>query len=258
MRPVSILYLLVMLFFNVGCGNSGSKVRKMKDGFILEGNFIDDSIPNGVIKFYNFNGKLHSIKKYERGVLNGESLIYFDNGSIYNMVTFENGKEIGYRQVYDTLSNLIYKSNFYYGREIGHVFSYDSANNVLEYSFNNFEDEILYYCSYDTEKKRYVYPSNDHLIVANTSEATASGQHGINVFVYLFKPPKLRLNYSIVYLDKADSIVDAFPISSKSFFYINFFEKKSDSLKLAVMLNRYDTLSMNEEIIIKYLKMSYP
>lgn len=258
MRPfISIIFILFII--HSSCTYNNKKQKKIKKGeYTLVGNFINDSIPEGIIKFFDTKGNLHSIKKYNCGLLDGESIIYYSNGKLLSRVNYEEGKEMGFKSIYDSSGHLIYKSNFFYGQEIGSVYSYDTLKNVTEYSFNNFEDDLLYYCSYDSIGKTYTYPGDKFLIKANTSEVSVNGKDGVNVFLYIFNPPKLSLNYSIAYFNKNDSVMESFPILQSVFFYQDFYEKSTDNFKLGILLKKFDSLSKKEEIIIKYLKTSYP
>lgn len=254
MKKIINLFFILSVFYS-GCINNGKRIKKGE--YILTGNFINDSIPNGTIKFYDTLGKLQSIKNYKYGFLNGISFFYYPNGNIHNIINFEGGKELGYKLIYDTSGHLIYKTYFYYGKEIGPVYSFDN-NNITEYSFNNFEDDILYFCSYDSNTNRYSYPSDKYLIKANTSVVSFNEKEGVNIFLYVFNPPKLKLSYSICYFNNLDNVIKSFPIPQTSFFYQGFFEKTADSLRLGILLNKYDSISNKEVVIIKYLKNSYP
>ena len=186
------------------------------------------------------------------------SYTYYSNGKIQSSLRFEGNKEIGFKSIFDSLGHLIYKSNFFYGKEIGDVYAYDTFNTVTEYSFNNFEDDILYYSRYDPNSKKHSYPGDGYLIKATTTMVSVNGNDGTNVFLYLFRPPKLRLNYSIAYFNQRDSPLYIFPIVHSSFFYQGFFERKTENLKLGILVNKYDSFSKKEEVIIQYLKTSYP
>ena len=96
------------------------------------------------------------------------------------------------------------------------------------------------------------------MINANTSEIILNEVDKLSVFLYLYNPPKLRLNYKICYFNKNDSAVKQFDVKVSDFFYQGTFEKGNDSLRLGIMLNKYDSVTKKEEIIIKYLKSIYP
>ena len=97
-----------------------------------------------------------------------------------------------------------------------------------------------------------------YLIKVATTEVTFNGKDGVNVFLYILAPPKIKLSYQICDFNNNDSVIHSFSVPQSSFFYQGFFEKRGDSLKLGVLLNKYDSLSKKEEVIIKYLKTSYP
>ena len=50
--------IFIILLINVGCNNSNEK-KITRGEFVLFGNFIHDSIPDGTIKFYDKSGILN-------------------------------------------------------------------------------------------------------------------------------------------------------------------------------------------------------
>lgn len=200
-----IKYFIIIMALSASCTNKNSEKTIRKGEFTLIGNFSSDLVPEGTIKFYDSLGNLRSVKNYKNGLLDGESYTYYSNGKSQSSLRFEGNKEMGFKSIFDSLGHLIYKSNFFYGKEIGEVYAFDTFNNVTEYSFNNFEDDILYYSKYDPDTKKYSYPGDSYLIKANTSMVSLNGHDGASVFLYLFRPPKLRLSYSIAYFNQKDS-----------------------------------------------------
>ena len=155
------------------------------------------------------------------------------------------------------MGNLNYKANYFYGKQIGPIFTY-SGSKIIEYSFNNFEDNILYYYSYDTINEKEFYANEKFLIKASTSEIIQDGKDGIKVFLYIFNPPQLRLNYKICYFDLGNRIIDSFVVPTNDFYYEHFFEKPKTNCNLGILLNKFDSSLKKESVILEYLKSSYP
>ena len=249
--------LLILLFIIAGC--KSNKEKKIHKGeFDLVGTFINDTILNGNIKFYDKFKRMVAIREYSNGMLNGKSISYYTNGNIHNSCFYVADKQTGYDYIYDSLGHLVYKSNFYFGKQIGHIYSYSQSNIIIEYSFNNFEGNILYYYSYDTVAKREYYPNDKFLIKVGTTEATEDENEGVNVFLYLFSPPHLRLNYKVCYFNFENKVVDSFIVPKNNFYFEHFYKNPTCNLKLGIMLNKYDSLSQKEIVIVEQLKTSYP
>ena len=251
-----IVLALTICHFLLGCfGNKEKTIHK--GDFDLVGHFMNDTILNGAVKFYDKSQKLVAIRTYSNDILNGYSTTYHSNGNTHDSVIFINNSEIGFNYIFDSLGHLIYKANYFYGKQMGPVFTY-SANKIVEYSFNNFEGDILYFYSYDTATKKEYYPSDKFLIKAGTTEVSVNGKDGITIFLYIFTPPHLRLKYKICQLDFENKIVDSLIIPQSKFYYETFYNKPGNNSKLAIVVNKYDSLTQKENVIMEYLKTSYP
>lgn len=259
MKPIFNLFIFILnlCLFISAC--SEKKERTIHKGdYDLTGNFIKDTILDGAIKFYDTAKKLVAIRWYSNGILNGNSMSYYRNGNIHDSSFFINNNKNGFNYIFDSLGHLVYKANYYYGKQIGPVFTYNMSNEILEYSFNNFEDDILYYYSYDTLNKKANYPDDKYLIKVNTTETIEDGHEGVKVFLYIFNPPHLKLTYKICQFDLENTLVDSTIITKNKFYYEKFYKKTNDTLRLTLMLNKYDSLAHKEIVIAEHLKTSYP
>jgi|694.fasta_scaffold56833_4 hypothetical protein len=252
-----ILFGLIIFFWFQSCKANKEKRIHIGD-FDLVGNFVSDTVPNGTIKFYDTLNKLVAIRNYTRGVLNGNSMGYYNNGNVHDSSFFIYDFKNGYDYLFDSLGYLKYKANYFFGKQIGPVYTYDRLKNVIEYSFNNFEDDILYYYQYDTVIKKANYPDDKFLIKASTSEYIRDGQEGVKIFLYLFQPPHLKLSYKICHFNKANNVVDSFIVPMNNFYFEKFYKLPPDSLKIGILINKYDSLSKKEIVIMEQLKTTYP
>ncbi|MFN0082451.1 MAG: toxin-antitoxin system YwqK family antitoxin [Ferruginibacter sp.] len=253
----NILIGVILIFLTESC-DYNNEIRISKGDFDLVGNFINDTIPNGLIKFYDKYNKLAAIRNYKNGLPDGISINYFQNGFVNDSCNYLNGYQNGFNCIYDSLGNLTKRTYYIYGKQIGPVYTYNSSNLITEYSFNNFENDILYYYSYDSNTKKEYFPNDKFLLKATTEEITSNGEDGINVFLYLIQPPHLKLNYKICHFNKMDKVVDSFNLPTNNFYFEKFYKIPPDSLKIGILINKYDSTTKKEVVIIEQLKTSYP
>lgn len=258
MRPLS-LFITLIIFHSCSENNSTRIKEQKKDSKILSGSFINDTTPHGTIKTFDSNGRSIAIENFYYGKLEGEAIYYYEKtGTIKIKTTFRGGIQSGFKYTFDSLGKLLSKANYYFGKEIGPDILYDSIGNVSEYSFQNFENAILYYCYFEKSKNKYTYPSDTYLIHTTTELITINNKGKLYIFLYLLNPPKLSLQYRICTTDKNDSLITVKEILSDNFFYEYYLTLSNDQQKVAIVLDKYDSLTQKKSIIVKYLKTSYP
>src|SRR5690348_13972875 len=104
MKFFSLLFLLSIL----SC-NDDSKIAKHHVGkFLVEGHFLNDTIMDGRMKYYDESGKLISRINYQKGIKQGISVNYYLNGNVYDSVNFDQGFKNGFHYIYDSTGKLEY------------------------------------------------------------------------------------------------------------------------------------------------------
>lgn len=258
MRTAAVIIVSLIL-----CSCSDNNIirfkEQKKDSTVLSGTFIYDSIPHGIVKTYNFNNRIISIENYRYGVLEGEAKYFYEqNGIIKVKTNFESGMQSGFKYTYNSTGKLLSKTNYFFGKGIGPYMSFDTSGNIFEYTFLNFENDMLYFCSFDKKNNAYTYPSEAYLIKATTEPRLVDGKNMLYIFLYLLNPPKLKLEYRICSTDENDSLITLKQVFSNNFYYEYYFTLKNADQKVAIVLDKYDSLTQKKSVIIKYLKTSYP
>ena len=94
MKIISVFFLAIVL---LSCGKEPKKKlqRKFFNGKIIESNFINDCLPDGVSKYYDLDGRLESIITFSKGLKNGSAINYYDNGTIHDSSFYQMGTKNG-------------------------------------------------------------------------------------------------------------------------------------------------------------------
>lgn len=247
------IYLYILIhFFLFGCKE---KVEVIFDGqYKIIGDIRHDSIWEGEMKFYDLDNRLVAKKNYRNNVLMGPSLRYNIEGIVIDSVNFIEGKKTGLEYVYNDAGEIIQIQNFFSGKEIGSTYTFDKGK-IIEYSFNNFENKVLYYSSFDSKTREYYFPDDIYLANASIHSVTIDGKYGVNIFLYLILPPKLRLNHCIYKYDSLNNVIDSSIVPHKGFYFEKFFPVENNEQKFAIHIHKYDSLLKKETIIVKNLAL---
>jgi antitoxin component YwqK of YwqJK toxin-antitoxin module len=219
-----------------------------KNGYLIKGRMNKDSVFDGEIQYF-LNNKLVSIRNFSRGISNGESINYFSNGEIEQSSYDFHGVTNGVSQLFDTLGNLIQTKNYFYGRLMGPQVYYDSLSAPKRYEFLNFENDVILELEYRNNKiightKDLVFTRFDTLIEDNITK--------LNLFCYLFDPPKLKLNYSLCIINSSDNkiISEVEKINKSKIFFNKSFNLLPPGKRYCVKLQVSDSIDHFNQVII--------
>lgn len=187
-----ICWALITLI--IGCSNERRKFEKREvDNYIVEGIFINDSVYEGLTKFFSLKGELKSKINFMNGKKNGIAVNYFDNGNIHDSCFYENGLKNGDHFVFDSSGNLVYQDFYVQGYRIGGQVFYKNKE-VWQYIFSNFEKKNIYSCIYDSIGVKQFGGEilNTSIYTTNINNSTYYG-----LFFYLIYPPNISVKYTL-------------------------------------------------------------
>lgn len=188
---------LIIVFYS--CNNSNSHYTKKKMGnYLIEANFIDDSIIDGKANTYNLDGRLLSATNYRNGIKHGLSINFFSNGKVYDSINFTNGLENGYHYVYDSLGLIGYIDFYLNGHQLGPEIFYKKGI-VNSYYFTSFEKFEIYNALYDVNGKLSTH--NDNFINASIYSTILGDVPANGIFCYFIYPPTLNISYELITRD---------------------------------------------------------
>jgi hypothetical protein len=206
---IRLLLITLFLFFYITSCDKHQTKRILVDDVIAEGNITEDTVYNGLIKFYDTsNNRLISVAVYDSGVLNGNHIDYFADGKKKAELNYENGKINGKVIFFDTVGNVDKSQNYYYGLIVGPTLEYKDGN-LSKYIFYSFDKKELISIDYDTIQGKSIEHLNNYefffwnIINFNTSQSNKPQKE---LFVYLPNPPTLNLKYSLCIIDNAYKI----------------------------------------------------
>lgn len=246
----------IILFIMIGCNTESPK--KIRAGnFEMEGIFLDDSIPDGIIKYYELStGNLIGSKEFIKGVLNGKANNYY-NSQIIQTINYKNGIESGFAELFDSSKGYLKRKDFYYyGRKVGPSFIFDNKGSLLSYDFTSFENKVVYSVERDSISEHYYSDPIESLETISVNEAIFNGEKRLRVFFYLIYPPKTRVDYEVVYLDKVENKIDSLliPNAASNFYWEGYLKYPAMDQKAAIQIRRYDSLSNKNQIMLTFLE----
>ena len=199
-----ILFLIICLLANISCFHKkdGQTLRKKEGNDIIEANFINDTIIDGVAKYYR-NENLISVVTYRYDSKFGPAINFYDNGKKKDSMNYINGLLNGNVFHYNIDGKVDRVVSYYYGLLAGDNSLYSSGRPV-EYSYRDFNSNILFACSYDSLGRCKVGKFGIKAIIntiLDDDDAPAA-----KVFLYLVKPPNLNTTYQIGLINDKNEI----------------------------------------------------
>jgi hypothetical protein len=194
----------------LSCHDDKSYGKHRIGNFLVEGNFIKDSIMDGKMKYFDTSGTLVATVIFQNGIKQGPSLDYYLNGKVQDSVFFTRGQKEGFHYIYDSSGELSYIDYYLRGHSIGPVFYYDHGK-VKKYYFTNFEKQPIYVCSYDSSGRMFDEKGEVNFVMPLFPEV--NNKSGLNIFAYIINPPKVDINYFLYMKDSTlnkDSIIAKF------------------------------------------------
>jgi len=243
-------YFLLSIIF-ISCNTKPKFFSKRdNDGDIMKGEVINDSIFNGIVKYYDSLNNYKGYATFTYGFQNGPSVHYYDNGKLSDSINYINDAGNGFAYNYDSTGKLIGKVFLYQNRSVGHYYIYDSIGNIIEYYFKTLEGEIIYN-SKTINKTDYETGSRVNLRV---TDIVYNNEHRDLLFLYLVLHHHLKVHYALAVLDAANKIISTEDIDSQNQF---FYEKTLDILpkgeSYAVIEYMYNPFKKRDDVEITKL-----
>lgn len=186
-----VLIFAVSIFF-IGC--DAKMEKRIIGNKIVEAIFINDSMADGVVKYYTLEGKLDAIFGFKNGKNNGTAVHFFPNGKVFDSIHYLNDVANGEHHQYDKNGNLLFKEVYKKGKQVGEKFSYEN-NNLVKYAFADSNGFLLYTSEYNSEGlTRWKFKS---IININSENVIVNGTEKKYVQFYWLKPPHVTIKYAL-------------------------------------------------------------
>lgn len=154
--------LVISLFTLIGCRGKNGFVKKeyySTGNLLSEVEYLNDSIKNGVAKFFYKNGQLQEQGTFKNNVKNGEYIAFFESGVVKERGHFRMGKPLGNFYYYYPNGNLRLYNAQDYKEDVFYVIKFDSTGQKVKEDGRIISPTV----SSPTYKERYVV--NDSLIL---------------------------------------------------------------------------------------------
>lgn len=208
------LILILIVFISFGCSKSKYEKKKI-GGQIIEANFINDSLINGIAKIYDSEGKLLAQTSFINGIKNGPSVTFYENGKIKDSLNYSNDllNETAFK--YDSSGFLLFKRTNYYGIDMGDNSFYNNGK-LEEYYFTNFERKQLVSCKYDSAGRCYKLMFNAKPLVS--SVLLEKQTPAIQLFMYVPHPPSFEVIYKLGQVNSQNKKINETILNSNRLF----------------------------------------
>lgn len=248
MKIITVLLTIVLL----SCDNGPKKKlqRKNFNDKIIESYFINDSLPDGISKYYDLNGRLESVITFSKGLKNGIAINYYYNGKTHDSSFYQMGKKNGEHFVFDSAGKLIYEDYYFHGQQLGGQIFYRNGN-PFQYVFNTFEKKIIYSCEYDSIG---MSAFSGEIINANIFSSSIDGKKGYGVFAYLLNPPKIQIKYSLGIIDVQNHEKKLVSFDNKRIFVDTILNAAPNGWKYFMSAEYVDTLNNLNKVYIHTLE----
>jgi uncharacterized FlgJ-related protein len=189
--------IILIIFIGIlGCNSNKARSNVIGEN-IVEGIVSQDTVFNGLIKYYNKNTKkLTAEAEYINGQKNGEYKQFNENGSLSVDLFYKNDMENGIAKIYDDKGYIVSEDFYYYGLRSGNALHFKD-NLLKSYSFYSLENTELMHFEYDSLRVKqlpdlitnfFFYSSSKHL---NRFDDTMSNR--TEYFLYTPNPPPIRV-----------------------------------------------------------------
>jgi hypothetical protein len=230
------------------CSNKKNKRIRTED-FFAEGEISQDTIYNGLIRFYDTaTNHLVTTANYKAGILEGNLQDYYINGNIKIQSYYQNGKTNGQVKFFDSSGAISCTQNMYFDLRVGPTIEYKNGI-VNQYYFYSLENKELLHIDYDSVEGKGIEEITDttlffwHSYDYSTSD---SKETKTDLFIYLPNPPGCNFQYSICVVNREyeiKEIVKEFkPYQHFDKIYLDYSSLKTDetfAIKLTVD-NKFD------------------
>jgi hypothetical protein len=212
-----LIFSIVLIgLFSRCMENKDRDGRREIDNYLAEGKFLNDSVPDGEVKFYDKQGKYLMAKSvYLNGKKNGLTINYFENGKIKDSLFFSEDIPNGPSYFYDSLVELSFSMYHFYGLTLGPIVYYQNGK-PNRYYFTDFENNYLMECKYDSSENCTFFSYNNQPIISEVLDVQR--KHKIRLLYYLPNPPNFAVSYSIGKKDSNDRTLSITKIKSGKLF----------------------------------------
>ncbi|MBS4064319.1 MAG: hypothetical protein KGZ74_07145 [Chitinophagaceae bacterium] len=245
------LFLIPIIFFIASCINHNTATKKKIGDYIVESKFKNDSIPDGLTKYYNLNGQLRSMFNFSDGVKNGAALNYNDNGKVHDSINYSYGKMNGWHYVYDTLGQLVFKNYFFFGQRIGEEIFYKN-DSIKAFAFINFEKKRIFSCAYDSIG---ITGASGDILHVSSYGINSDNRRQQGVFVYLIYPPKVFVKYSLgIINEETKERKETLVLQSSNFFWDTILPAPNKNWKYYVSAQYIDSINKVNEVNVSIIE----
>jgi hypothetical protein len=199
MKTITLFFTTILF---IGCKYPKDKIsKKVINGEIVESVFIDDSIMNGITKFYDAKGHLTNKIFYRSGIKDGLCIDYFPDSRVRDSSNYTSSLKNGLHYLYDSTGNLIYQGYYFFGRQMGGEFFYKYGKPIA-YLFHDFEGKNIYSCKYDSIG---MSAYTGELININLYKLSEDETPHYGLFLYLISPPDVKVKYTLMLANKDET-----------------------------------------------------
>lgn len=248
-----IICILIFSAFIFSCGQSGKRKIKVDD-YIVEGDISEDSVYNGMIKFYDSKGVLVQEALYTNDTLKGHLADYYPSGKIKFTCNYDDGEISGDMVFYDSTGKIKWKQYRYHGLWVGPSLDYDSGK-LSRYRFQSFNEDLLMEISYKKIGDKPLEALNDtnfffwHINTFNSTFKPDVDKQ--ELFIFLPDPPGFDFKYSLCIVNKKYEVSEVIKEWSKDKYWDTVELPILDSGKLhAIRLIANNRLDGEEEAIM--------
>lgn len=247
-----IIYIAIITV-TISCKDSSNSrlTLRVKDGVIAEGNFINDTILNGVVKFFDSASQRYiGYSNYYYGQQIGPHIEIDFNGR-FDSIFYQRPIKSGYEYMFDSNKNIVYKAFIYDDRVVGPVFNYDKSGKDPHVYFYNFEGKIIYE-SYTDETGRYEKGSP---IYFTLSDKLINGLNQTSLFLYLIPQPDQSSYYELVVMNDKKQIVKSNKLLSSKF-YIEILLESIQPMEHYALIYHYSSNQQKDKIVIQEIYLN--
>lgn len=250
MRIVIFISMLIQI---ISCGTNKQREFKefRKKDRIVKGYILNDSSFDDTVYSFDLYGRLVQKDFYQQGKRQGNSFTYYSNGVVKGITKYIYGLKSGENYYFDTSGKRFYSDFYYYDLSVGPVIYYDSAGMPKKFVFISLENKTLIDIDYRNWKG--VNEIALDFINYTYEEIKEDSEKKMYLFIYLIKPPRFSIKYTLLKRNKKDQRKYLFvqEINSKYPFAGITVPVLNDSLFYSITLNVYDSILKRNTIIDK-------
>lgn len=220
-----------------------------KDGFKIQGYFINDSILDGTAIFYNTNNEIVFKKTYKKGVLDGIFEEYYPNSNVKFRSTYKDGLKHGESFFFDSLEACKYSDFYFFNLPVGPITYFQKAQLASRFIFVSLENKTVLDIDYSSWNgiEKYVRNFITYTYVVEKSDPDGYA----SLLLYIINPPKFMTNYALYKRSKNSIANEIFvmDLNSKNPFFQSTLPLPDENSYYIIKLDVYDSI-LNKRTII--------